>query len=193
VSQANHGARTHFLHLGLLGFGGPVALVGQMERELLTERKWLRKSRCARAIAVCQSLPGPLAIQVGIFVAYLRVANAARGRALGIYLPNSSSSRASGALQILVENQAINSRRQIESVLDEIFLEIPTIYALRIGHCSHHGAECLRIAFVRQCGNVKARDRKHCGKDFRAGMAYIDSMPLTGYHTIMDSVNHLPA
>src|SRR5262249_34490975 len=62
----------YFLRLGLLGFGGPVALVGQMERELVTERKWLTKEQMREAIAVCQSLPGPLAIQVGIYVSYLR-------------------------------------------------------------------------------------------------------------------------
>jgi chromate transporter len=62
----------YFLRLGLLGFGGPVALVGQMERELVTERGWLTKEQMREAIAVCQSLPGPLAIQVGIYVSYLR-------------------------------------------------------------------------------------------------------------------------
>jgi chromate transporter len=63
----------YFLRLGLLGFGGPVALVGQMERELVADRKWLTKEQMREAIAVCQSLPGPLAIQVGIYVSYLRV------------------------------------------------------------------------------------------------------------------------
>src|ERR1700726_1721594 len=62
----------YFLRLGFLGFGGPVALVGQMERELVNERKWLTKEQMREAIAICQSLPGPLAIQVGIYVAYLR-------------------------------------------------------------------------------------------------------------------------
>src|SRR5262244_4026722 len=62
----------YFLRLGLLGFGGPVALVGQMERELVTERAWLTRDQMREAIAVCQSLPGPLAIQVGIYIAYLR-------------------------------------------------------------------------------------------------------------------------
>jgi chromate transporter len=62
----------YFLRLGLLGFGGPVALVGQMERELVAERCWLTKEQMRETIAVCQSLPGPLAIQVGIFIAYLR-------------------------------------------------------------------------------------------------------------------------
>lgn len=62
----------YFLRLGLLGFGGPVALVGQMERELVSERKWLSKEQMREAIAICQSLPGPLAIQVGIYISYLR-------------------------------------------------------------------------------------------------------------------------
>jgi chromate transporter len=62
----------YFLRLGFLGFGGPVALVGQMERELVNDRKWLTKEQMREAIAICQSLPGPLAIQVGIYVSYLR-------------------------------------------------------------------------------------------------------------------------
>ena len=62
----------YFLRLGFLGFGGPVALVGQMERELVDEHKWLTKEQMREAIAICQSLPGPLAIQVGIYVSYLR-------------------------------------------------------------------------------------------------------------------------
>ncbi len=77
VANANESGRLwelvrYFLRLGLLGFGGPVALVGQMERELVAERSWLTKDQMREAIAVCQSLPGPLAIQVGIFIAYLR-------------------------------------------------------------------------------------------------------------------------
>jgi chromate transporter len=62
----------YFLRLGLLGFGGPVALVGQMEREVVAERGWLTKEQMREAIAICQSLPGPLAIQVGIYIGYFR-------------------------------------------------------------------------------------------------------------------------
>jgi chromate transporter len=62
----------YFLRLGLLGFGGPVALVGQMEKELVGDRGWLTKEQMREAIAICQSLPGPLAIQVGVYVSYLR-------------------------------------------------------------------------------------------------------------------------
>jgi chromate transporter len=62
----------YYLRLGALGFGGPVALCGQMEKELVEERKWLTRDEMREGIAVCQSLPGPLAIQVGIYVSYLR-------------------------------------------------------------------------------------------------------------------------
>ena len=62
----------YFLRLGTLGFGGPVALVGLMEKELVQDRAWLSKEEMRDAIAVSQSLPGPLAIQVGIFISYLR-------------------------------------------------------------------------------------------------------------------------
>src|SRR5437870_8856618 len=54
----------YYLRLGLLGFGGPVELVG--------EKKWLTKEEMREGIAVCQSLPGPLAIQVGIWISYIR-------------------------------------------------------------------------------------------------------------------------
>jgi chromate transporter len=62
----------YFLRLGFLGFGGPVALVGQMERELVDGKKWLTREQMREAIAICQSMPGPLAIQVGVYIAYLR-------------------------------------------------------------------------------------------------------------------------
>ncbi|HLQ13377.1 MAG TPA: chromate efflux transporter [Steroidobacteraceae bacterium] len=79
----------YFLHLGLLGFGGPVALVGQMERELVTSRGWLTKEQMREAIAICQSLPGPLAIQVGIYLSYLRAGNwAAWAGGWAFILPN---------------------------------------------------------------------------------------------------------
>lgn len=63
---------SYFLRLGTLGFGGPVALCGLMEKDLVQERGWLTKEQMREAIAVSQSLPGPLAIQVGIFISYLR-------------------------------------------------------------------------------------------------------------------------
>jgi chromate transporter len=106
VTRTTDPARTaelvrYFLRLGLLGFGGPVALVGQMERELIAERAWLTTEQMREAIAVCQSLPGPLAIQVGIFVCYLR--GGFRGAWAGgwaFILPNFVIVAALGALYV---------------------------------------------------------------------------------------------
>jgi chromate transporter len=63
---------SYYLRLGTIGFGGPAALVGQMEKELVQERQWLTKEEFREGVAVCQSLPGPLAIQVGVFISYIR-------------------------------------------------------------------------------------------------------------------------
>ncbi len=62
----------YYLRLGALGFGGPAALVGEMEKDLVEVRKWVSKEEFREGVAICQSLPGPLAIQVGIFISYLR-------------------------------------------------------------------------------------------------------------------------
>jgi chromate transporter len=91
----------YFLRLGLIGFGGPVALVGQMERELVGERRWLTKDQMREAIAICQSLPGPLAIQVGIYAAYLRGGFwAAWAAGCAFILPNFVIVAALGALYV---------------------------------------------------------------------------------------------
>ena len=94
---------SYFLRLGLLGFGGPVALVAQMERELVDERGWLTKEQMREAIAICQSLPGPLAIQVGIYISYLR--GGFRGAWAGgwaFILPNFLIVAALGALYVFL-------------------------------------------------------------------------------------------
>src|ERR1700740_968813 len=62
----------YYLRLRAIGFGGPVALCGKMEKELVQEKHWVTKDEMREGIAVCQSMPGPLAIQVGIYISYLR-------------------------------------------------------------------------------------------------------------------------
>ena len=62
----------YFLYLGATGFGGPVALVGQMEKDLVQQRGWLTAAEMREAIAIAQTLPGPLAIQVGILISHMR-------------------------------------------------------------------------------------------------------------------------
>jgi chromate transporter len=62
----------YFLRLGTVGFGGPIALVGYMERDLVEERRWLGKEEYLRGLALAQLAPGPLAAQLAIYIGYLR-------------------------------------------------------------------------------------------------------------------------
>ena len=51
----------YFLYLGSLGFGGPVALVGYMYRDLVEKRRWISESDYKEGLALAQLMPGPLA------------------------------------------------------------------------------------------------------------------------------------
>ena len=61
----------YMLKLGTLGFGGPVALVGYMHRDLVEERKWITDSDYKEGLALAQMAPGPLAAQLGIYLGYV--------------------------------------------------------------------------------------------------------------------------
>ena len=60
----------YFLKLGTLGFGGPVALVGFMHRDLVEQRRWITEDTYKLALALAQIMPGPLAAQVAIAIGY---------------------------------------------------------------------------------------------------------------------------
>jgi chromate transporter len=83
VPERGHRAELALYFLRL-GFGGPVAPVGQMERDLVNDRKWLSKNEMRESIAICQSLPGPLAIQVGIYMPGCAAAFGGHGSADGV-------------------------------------------------------------------------------------------------------------
>src|ERR1041385_1153651 len=60
----------YFLKLGTLGFGGPVALVGFMHRDLVEQRRWLTEDTYKLSLALAQIMPGPLAAQTAIAIGY---------------------------------------------------------------------------------------------------------------------------
>ena len=68
----------YMLRLGALGFGGPVALVGYMHRDLVETRGWISEADYKEGLALAQLAPGPLASQLGIYMGYVhyRVAGA---------------------------------------------------------------------------------------------------------------------
>jgi chromate transporter len=61
---------TYFLKLGTVGFGGPVALVGFMHRDLVVQRSWITEDTYKLSLALAQIMPGPLAAQVAIAICY---------------------------------------------------------------------------------------------------------------------------
>jgi chromate transporter len=62
----------YFLRLGTLGFGGPIALVGYMQRDLVETRAWITPSEYREGLTLAQLAPGPLAAQLAIYLGWLR-------------------------------------------------------------------------------------------------------------------------
>ena len=61
----------YMLRLGSLGFGGPVALVGYMHRDLVDARKWISDADYKEGLALAQLMPGPLAAQLAMYLGYV--------------------------------------------------------------------------------------------------------------------------
>lgn len=70
----------YFLRLGTLGFGGPIALAGYMQRDLIEQRGWISAQDYKEGLALAQLAPGPLAAQLAIYLGWVR------GRVLGATL-----------------------------------------------------------------------------------------------------------
>jgi chromate transporter len=62
----------YFLWLGTVGFGGPIALAGHMQQDLVDHRGWVRKEDFLEGLALAQLAPGPLAAQLAIYLGYIR-------------------------------------------------------------------------------------------------------------------------
>jgi len=62
----------YFLRLGFTGFGGPIALAGAMQKDLVEERGWITRDEYIRGLALAQLAPGPLAAQLAIYLGWVR-------------------------------------------------------------------------------------------------------------------------
>jgi chromate transporter len=62
----------YFLWLGTLGFGGPIALAGHMQRDLVERRRWVSKQDYVEGLALAQLSPGPLAAQLAMYLGWVR-------------------------------------------------------------------------------------------------------------------------
>lgn len=79
----------YFLRLGVLGFGGPLALIAQMQKDLVQERKWISEEKFQQVLPLIKMMPGPVAFQLATFIGHER-----RGfwggflAAIGLVLPS---------------------------------------------------------------------------------------------------------
>src|SRR5881227_3739934 len=62
----------YFLRLGTFGFGGPIALAGYMQRDLVEDRRWFSKQDYLEGLALSQLSPGPLAAQLAKYLGWVR-------------------------------------------------------------------------------------------------------------------------
>jgi chromate transporter len=66
------GLLKYFLYLGTFGFGGPIALAGYMQRDLVERRGWIKKEDYKEGLALAQLAPGPLAAQLAMYLGWLK-------------------------------------------------------------------------------------------------------------------------
>src|SRR5439155_2570103 len=62
----------YFFKLGSSGFGGPIALAGYMQRDLQEQRHWITKEEYQDGLAIAQTMPGPHAAQLAMWIGFIR-------------------------------------------------------------------------------------------------------------------------
>jgi len=70
-ARTMRGLFLYFLRLGSSGFGGPIALAGYMRRDLVEQRQWYAEAEYQQGLAIAQTMPGPLAAQLAMWLGYL--------------------------------------------------------------------------------------------------------------------------
>jgi chromate transporter len=123
AERTMRGLVVYFLRLGALGFGGPIALVGYMHRDLVVERRWYTEAEYEQGIAVAQTMPGPLAAQLAMWLGYLhRGAAGALLVALPFIVP---------PFLIVTVVAVVYSRYQGLTLVEDVFLGVgPAVIAI---------------------------------------------------------------
>src|SRR5919112_5578123 len=74
IANVRHHSRffLYFLKLGAIGFGGPIALTGYMQRDLVELKAWVSEEDYKEGLSLAQLAPGPLAAQLAIYLGWVR-------------------------------------------------------------------------------------------------------------------------
>src|SRR5437016_2934179 len=113
----------YFLKLGSSGFGGPIALVGYMQRDLVEQRQWFTDTEYRQGLALAQTMPGPLAAQLAMWFGFLQAgALGAAAIAIPFVLP---------PCLLVTAVAVLYTKYQGLAVVHEIFLGVgPAILAI---------------------------------------------------------------
>jgi len=113
----------YFLKLGSSGFGGPIALVGYMQRDLVEARGWFTEEEYRQGLALAQTMPGPLAAQLAMWFGFLQAgALGAAAVAVPFVLP---------ACLLVTAVAVVYAEYQGLAVVHEIFLGVgPAVLAI---------------------------------------------------------------
>jgi chromate transporter len=113
----------YFLRLGCSGFGGPIALVGYMQRDLVEERRWFTEAEYRQGLALAQTMPGPLAAQLAMWFGFLQAGTfGAAAVALPFVLP---------PCLLVTAVAVLYTKYQGLAVVHEIFLGVgPAVLAI---------------------------------------------------------------
>lgn len=118
----------YFLKLGAIGFGGPIATVGYMQRDLVERRHWMDRRDFLDGVALGQTMPGPRAAQVAMWVGYLRRGSLGAAAVAAAFVAPSFA--------IVVAVGAVYSRYSGSNVVQALFYGI----ALDLQSCPRHEA-----------------------------------------------------
>ena len=132
----------YFLKLGSSGFGGPIALVGYMQRDLVEQRGWFTEQEYRQGLAVAQTMPGPLAAQLAMWFGFLEAgAFGAAAVAVPFVLP---------PCLLVTAVAVLYTKYQGLAVVHEIFLRVgPAVLGI-IAIAAYKLARTTRV--TRSCG-----------------------------------------
>src|SRR6476660_6873024 len=137
----------YFLKLGSLGFGGPVALVGRMHKDLVEEKEWIAEEEYKEGLALAQLAPGPLAAQLAIYLGYVHYSIiGATAAGIAFVLPS--------FMMVIVLGMAYVS-----------FGGLPWVMAVFFGICA-------AVIGIISVGSYKS-NRKSVGKDWRLWTIFV--------------------
>jgi chromate transporter len=131
----------YFLFLGFVNVGGPVAQITMMFNHMVEKRRWLSKDRFIRIMAFCHVLPGPEALQLAIYIGYLK-RKVWGGVAAGItfVLP--------GAIAMVVLSWLYVRYGKLPEVMDALYLLKPAVLGIIAAGIIKLGRAAIRNAFL---------------------------------------------